>query len=117
MKIANSLLAAVLLALAGCASDGDTHSSSGPFDAWVSRINDECTYATIGSAEVGWLLDSVASSQGTYFLDQMQRLFDGNISPGTFASDVSAFLNGRNSDGGIECILGRLPTPPGRGGQ
>ncbi len=113
------ILGAVVLALAlaGCASDGDPNSSDQPFDAWVSKVNDECTYNMIGSEQVGWLLDNVASSQGTYFLDQMQRLFDGNISPGSFASDVSAFLNGRNSDGGIQCILARLPAPPGGGAR
>jgi len=100
--------AALVLSLAACAGGGG-YQNTQPFNVWVTKIDNECTYANIGAAQVGALLDNAGSNQGMYFLDQMERMFNRRISPQRFASDVSGFLGGKESDPGIECILGRLP--------
>jgi hypothetical protein len=106
MSARHCLVSAMALGLAACAGG---YQNEQPFNVWVSKIDYECTYATIGPQQVGWLIDSVGSNQGMYFIDQMERMFNRTITPQRFASDVSGFLNGKESDPGIQCILARLP--------
>jgi hypothetical protein len=109
MRAGHAIVAALGLSLAACAGGGG-YDNKQPFNVWVEKIDHECTYASIGSQQVGWLIDSVGSNQGMYFMDQMERMFNGTISPQRFTSDVTGFLGGKASDPGIECILGRLPA-------
>jgi hypothetical protein len=108
-KIDGALAAgAFALLLAGCAGGG--YDNEQPFNVWVNQVQQACYYQNIGVQQVGSLIQNQGTTQGNYFLDQLERLFNGRITKGQFVSGVTGFLDGRESDPGIQCVLDRVPA-------
>jgi hypothetical protein len=93
--------------LAACANNLQDQPA---FNQFTNKVQNECYYQNIGSYQVGSLLENATSNNAIYFLDQLQRVYQGNISTQQFVSGVTSFLNGRDSDPGIRCVVDRLPT-------
>ena len=106
MSAERFVVSALSLSLAACAGG---YQNNQPFNVWLNQLDRECTYAAIGAQQVGRLIENAGSNEGTYFIDQLERMFNHRITPPRFASDVSSFLQGRESDPGIECVIARLP--------
>jgi hypothetical protein len=100
---------AVLPLLALAAACANTYDNQQPFNRWVNQVSQACYYQNIGTYQVGSLIDSAATNQGNYFLDQLERAFDGKITPNQFVSGVTSFLVGRESDPGVQCVVSRIP--------
>jgi hypothetical protein len=98
---------ASLAALSACAS----YQNEQPFNVWVNEVQRACFNQRIGTYAVDSLIGNPTTSSGNYFLDQVERAFDGRITPQRFASDVAAFLVGNTSDPGIQCVVARIPPP------
>ncbi len=101
-------LVAGLIALGGCAGGG--YQNNQPFNVFANQIQQACYFQKIGTYNVGDLIVN-PSSQGNYFIDQLERMFNGRLTAQQFVSGVTGFLDGRESDSGIQCILARLPAP------
>jgi hypothetical protein len=93
--------------LAACANNLQDQPA---FNRFADKVQNECYYQNIGSYQVGSLLENATSNNAIYFLDQLQRVYQGSISSQQFVSGVTSFLNGRDSDPGIQCVLARLPS-------
>ena len=46
--------------------------------------------------------------QATYFIDETSRLYYGKITPENWTSAVTAFIQGKNDDPGVRCVLEQL---------
>lgn len=106
-----------LAALAGCAPDA-WNASSG-YDGFLNQVEKACYYKPIGVVNVGDMINNPGNMNSTYFLDETSRLYFGKISRDNWTSAVTAFIQGRSSDPGVQCVLeqldvaqaGRVPPP------
>jgi hypothetical protein len=110
MKVRLTAAIGMAMALAGCAPDAVRNSS--PFDAWVNQLKSQCQFQAIGPVDVGQLLGAMNQLPNDAFLDATSRLYFGRISPAGWTDIVTAQLNGRPSDPGVQCVLARLPARP-----
>ncbi|MCL4799375.1 MAG: hypothetical protein KJ025_07295 [Burkholderiales bacterium] len=101
-------LAAVALAVAGCASDAWRPDPG--FDAFLGQVQQDCRGQRIGPAPVDQLIASPGSREGGYFVDQTSRLYAGRITREAWTASVTGILVGRPSDPGIRCVLDRMPA-------
>jgi len=102
---AGAVCSAVLIA--ACAPDAWKKDPA--YNTFLNQIQNDCYYKRIGEVDVGGLLNNTGSNQGDYFIDQTSRLQAGQITPENWTSAVTAFLDGRSTDPGIECVLRHLP--------
>lgn len=104
MKIHLATIACAGLLLAACAPDAWRPSPQ--YNAFLTHLQRACAGQKIGpSSRVDNLIKRSDSSTGSYFVDQTSRLYAGKISPESWATGVSAFLNGWPSDPGVQCTL------------
>lgn len=99
--------AALAMLLAACAPDAFRRDPE--FEAWLREIRTACDRERIGQTRVGHLLGSTGSREGGHFLNQTSRLYAGLITPAQWTTNVTAFISGRASDPGVQCVLERLP--------
>jgi len=95
--------------VAACAPDAWKKDPSA--NSFLGQIEKDCYYERIGPVYVGVLIDSPGASQSDYFIDQTSRLHAGEITPENWTSAVTAFLDGRPSDAGVQCVLKHLRKP------
>jgi len=100
------LLAAAAL-LAACAPDAFRRDRE--FEAWLGEVRQACERARISTTTVGGLLNSTGSREGNHFLNQTSRLYSGLIDEAQWTRSIVAFLRGRPTDPGVQCVLERLP--------
>lgn len=101
-------MAAVALALlAGCAPDSFRRNPE--FEAWIGEVRQACYRERIGVNTVGGLLGRTGSREGNHFLNETSRLHAGMITPEQWTARVLAFISGRRTDPGLQCVLARLP--------
>lgn len=123
MKHRAALLAAfcATAALAACAPDAWKPAPG--YDGFLNRVQNACYYQRIGLVNVGDMLTNPGNSQSGYFIDETSRLYFGKISRENWTSAVTAFIQGRASDPGVQCVLDQLdkakaaeapPPPPAR---
>ena len=94
--------------VAACAPDA--LKSDPAYDAFLDRIQKDCYSARIGVVTVGDLLKNSGASDAVYFIDETSRLYAGQITRQSWTSAITAFLNGRESDPGVQCVLNHLPN-------
>ena len=100
-------IATIALALvAGCAPDAIRKDST--FNAWIDDVRTVCYRALIGPITVGNLLSSTGSREGGYFFNQTSRLYAGQLTAQQWTSGVTAFISGKPSDPGVQCVLNQL---------
>jgi len=100
--------AMALALLAGCAPDAFRRDSG--FETWIGKVETACHRARIGHVTVGDLLGNTGSREGANSLNQTSRLYSGQVTPAQWTSGVVAFINGRPSDPGVQCVLDQLPN-------
>jgi hypothetical protein len=100
----------VLVVAAGLSACANNLQDQPAFNGFANKVQNDCYYQNIGTYQVGSLLENATSSQAIYFLDQLQRAYQGNISSQQFVSGVTSFLGGSASDPGVRCVVDRLPT-------
>jgi hypothetical protein len=106
------------VALAACAPDAWKPAPG--FDGFLTQVQNACYYRPIGIVNVGDMLTNPGNMQSTYFIDQTSRLYFGKITRSEWTSGVTAFIQGRASDPGVQCVLDQLdkaqaaqvPPPP-----
>jgi hypothetical protein len=99
-----ALLAAVLLA--ACAPDAWKPAPG--YEGFLTQVQTACYYQRIGMLNVGDMLTNPGNTQSDYFIDQTSRLYFGKITPENWTSAVTAFIQGRSSDPGVQCVLAEL---------
>jgi hypothetical protein len=117
-----ALFAAVSAAAALTACAPDAWKPSPGYDAFLGQVQNACYYQRIGLINVGDMLANPGNSQSGYFIDETSRLYFGKISRENWTSAVTAFIQGRAGDPGVQCVLGELdkarasqvPPPPAR---
>jgi hypothetical protein len=92
--------------LGACAPDA--FKASPGYDAFLDQVQNACYYKRIGPINVGEMLANPGSMQSTYFIDQTSRLYFGKITRESWTSGVTAFIQGRASDPGVQCVLSEL---------
>jgi hypothetical protein len=92
--------------LAACAPDAWKPSPG--FDGFLNQVQNACYYQRIGLINVGDMLTNPGNMQSGYFIDQTSRLYFGKITRDSWTSGVTAFIQGRASDPGVQCVLGQL---------
>jgi len=97
-------LAGAVLLLSACAPDAWKPDRG--FDGWLAQLGVDCEGKQIGSARVDDLVRG-RSNAAIAFTDQTSRLYEGRITPDSWATGVSAALNGWRTDAGIQCVLDR----------
>ena len=103
MKTHLMAIACAGLLLAACAPDAWRPSPD--YNAFLTHLKSACEGQKIGrSATVDYLIRRSSSSAGSYFIDQTSRLYFGKTKPQTWATGVSAFLDGWPEDPGIVCV-------------
>lgn len=122
IRSAAPLAALAAAALAACAPDAWKPAPG--FDGFLTQVQNACYYQRIGMVNVGDMLNNPGNMQSIYFTDQTSRLYYGRISRDNWTSAVTAFIQGRASDPGVQCVLGELdkaqasqvpPPPPSSG--
>ena len=93
--------------VAACAPDAWKDNPA--YDSFLAQVQKDCYYQRIGTTNVGDLLLNSGTMQGTYFMDITSRLYAGQITPQSWTSSITAFLEGRESDPGVQCVLKHLP--------
>jgi len=93
--------------LAGCAPDAFRKDPA--LETWIGKVETACHRARIGHVTVGDLLGNTGSREGAYFFNQTSRLYSGQVTPAQWSSGVIAFINGKPSDPGVQCVLDQLP--------
>lgn len=118
IRIATPLAAVVL---AACAPDAWKPSPG--YDAFLNQVQKACYYQRIGLVNVGDMLANPGNMQSSYFIDQTSRLYFGKISRAEWTTGVTAFIQGRAADPGVQCVLTELdkaraaqvaPPPPSK---
>jgi hypothetical protein len=113
--------AVVGAALVACAPDAWKPSAG--FDGFLNQVQNACYYQRIGVVNVGDMLTNPGNMQSTYFIDQTSRLYYGKVTRSQWTSGVTAFIQGRDSDPGVQCVLEQLdkaratqvaPPPPSK---
>ena len=112
---------ATTVALAACAPDAWKPAPG--FDGFLTQVQNACYYQRIGMVNVGDMLSNPGNMQSVYFTDQTSRLYYGKITRDSWTSGVTAFIQGRASDPGVQCVLDQLdkaqaaqvPPPPSSG--
>jgi len=99
-----SALACASLLLAACAPDAWKPDRG--FESWLAQLGAACEGKRIGDARVEDLVRG-STRAAIYFTDQTSRLYHGRITPDSWATGVSASLNGWRTDPGIRCVLDR----------
>lgn len=89
--------------LAACAPDA--WKASPGYDGFLDQVQKACYYQRIGVVNVGDMLTNPGNMQSTYFIDQTSRLYHGKITRDSWTSAVTAFIQGRTSDPGVQCVL------------
>jgi hypothetical protein len=102
-----AIAAVALSLLTGCAPDAFRRDPA--FEAWIGEVRKACYRERIGTDTVGNLLGNTGSREGNHFLNQTSRLYAGRLTREQWTSGVLAFLSGRPSDPGIQCVLEQLP--------
>lgn len=92
--------------LAACASDA--WKASPGYDGFLDQVQRACYYQRIGVVNVGDMLTNPGNMQSTYFIDQTSRLYHGKITRSQWISGVTAFIQGRDGDPGVRCVLDQL---------
>ncbi|HSD52773.1 MAG TPA: hypothetical protein VLC47_01340 [Burkholderiales bacterium] len=92
--------------LAACAPDAWKPSPG--YDAFLNQVQNACYYQRIGLVNVGDMLTNPGSTQAGYFIDETSRLYLGKITPDNWTSAVTAFMQGRAGDPGVQCVLEQL---------
>ena len=107
--------------LAACAPDAWKPAPG--YDGFLNQVQNACYYQRIGMVNVGDMLSNPGNMQSVYFMDETSRLYFGKISRENWTSAVTAFIQGRASDPGVQCVLDQLdkaqaaqvaPPPPVR---
>jgi hypothetical protein len=120
----HAIRAAALLAtvtVGACAPDAWKPAPG--YDAFLDQVQKACYYRPIGIVNVGDMLTNPGNMQSTYFIDQTSRLYFGKISRAEWTTGVTAFIQGRATDPGVQCVLAELdkaraaqvPPPPAGG--
>jgi hypothetical protein len=111
---------AITATLAACAPDAWKPAPG--FDGFLNQVQNACYYQRIGLINVGDMLTNPGNMQAGYFIDETSRLYYGKITRENWTSAVTAFIQGRASDPGVQCVLSQLdkaraaqvPPPPVR---
>jgi hypothetical protein len=106
------------LAIAACAPDAWKPAPG--YDGFLTQVQNACYYQRIGMANVGDIVTNPGNMNSIYFIDQTSRLYFGKITRDSWTSGVTAFLQGRADDPGVQCVLQQLdkaqaaqvPPPP-----
>ena len=101
--------------LAACAPGA--WSAERGFEAWFAQLGAACEGKEIGGTRVEDLVRG-STRAAIYFTNQTSRLYRGRLKPDSWATGVSASLNGWRTDPGIRCVLERYDeyrekSPPG----
>lgn len=108
MKVPASLPAALCAAVLVTACAPDAWKPAPGYDGFLNQVQNACYYQRIGLVNVGDMLTNPGSMQATYFVDETSRLYYGKITPENWTSAVTAFIQGRNDDPGVRCVLEQL---------
>lgn len=92
--------------LAACAPDAWKPAPG--FDGFLNQVQNACYYQRIGLVNVGDMLINPGNMQAGYFIDETSRLYYGKITRDSWTSAVTAFIQGRASDPGVQCVLEQL---------
>ena len=109
MNVIRSGLAALCSVVLVAACAPDAWKSSPAYDSFLDQVQKDCYYQRIGTINVGDLLNNPGTMQATYFMDVTSRLYAGQITPQSWTSSITSFLEGRESDPGVQCVLKHLP--------
>jgi len=108
MKVPASLPTALCAAVLVSACAPDAWKSAPGYDGFLNQVQNACYYQRIGLFNVGDMLTNPGSSQAGYFIDETSRLYYGKMTPDNWTSAVTAFMQGRNDDPGVHCVLEQL---------
>ena len=106
--IRNSFLALCsTVLLVACASDA--WKSNSAENSFFNQLQKECYFQRIGPHSVGDMLENTGTGESDYFLDVTSRLYNGQITTQSWMESIASFLNGRESDPGVQCVLNHMP--------
>jgi hypothetical protein len=110
MNVIRRGLAALCSVAAVAACAPDALKSDPAYDSFLGQLQKDCYFARIGIITLGDLLKNSGASDNVYFIDETSRLYAGQITPQSWTSAITAFLDGRESDPGVQCVLKHLPN-------
>jgi hypothetical protein len=115
-RIAVLAMSMSALFAAGCAPDDMVNRQATGFDAFTAQIGSKCNPLMLGSHNIGQELmysHGIGDDSYDYFLDITSRLYYGQISPASYRGAVLGFFGaGDDTNRGIDCIIGNLPSTP-----
>jgi len=92
-----------VLALAACAPDAWKPAPG--YEGFLNDVQKACNFQRIGMTTVGAVLSHPGTVPSSYFVDQTSRLYSGKITADDWTHGVAGFMNGRDDDPGLRCVL------------
>jgi hypothetical protein len=96
-------VAALLVALGGCASDA--WKPNPIYDAFLNKVDKNCGTMRIGEVTISQLMNPGSNLYSAYFVDMTSRFDLGRISTEDYVEGISTTFTTIRDTAGIRCIV------------